>query len=121
MTRGPKALAAGDLCEAFAHTVADRPDEVAMRSSDGSVSLTWTQADAEVRAAAAGLATLGVAHGGTTAMMLSNCYEAAVIDLATLHLGAVPVSVYNSSATPQLAYLLDDSRADVLVTELAFA
>ncbi len=121
MTSGPKALAAGDLCEAFAHTVADRPDEVAMRSSDGTVSLTWSQADAEVRAAAAGLDALGVSHGGTAAMMLSNRYEAAVIDLATLHIGAVPLSVYNSSAAAQLTYLLDDSGAEVLVTEVAFA
>jgi long-subunit acyl-CoA synthetase (AMP-forming) len=115
------ALQAGNLCEAFAATVAERPDEVAMRSSDGTVSLTWSQVDAEVRAAAAGLATLGVGPNGTTAMMLSNRYEAAVVDLATLHLGAVPVSVYNSSAATQLTYLLDDSRADVLVTEAVFA
>jgi long-chain acyl-CoA synthetase len=115
------ALQAGNFCEAFAATVTERPDEVAMRSSAGVVSLTWSQVDAEMRAAAAGLATLGVGRHGTTAMMLSNRYEAAVVDLATLHLGAVPVSVYNSSAVGQLTYLLDDSRADVLVTEAAFA
>jgi long-subunit acyl-CoA synthetase (AMP-forming) len=115
------ALGAANLCEAFAATVAERPDEVAMRSSDGAVSLTWREVDAEVRAAAAGLATLGVNPNGTTAMLLTNRYEAGVIDLATLHLGAVPVSFYNSSATSQLTYLLDDSRADVLVTEAAFA
>jgi long-subunit acyl-CoA synthetase (AMP-forming) len=115
------ALAAGNLCEAFAHTVAERPDQIAMRSSAGTVSLTWSQVDAEVRAAAAGLGVLGVGVGGTTAMMLSNRYEAPVVDLATLHLGAVPVSVYNSSAASQLTYLLDDSGADVLVTEAAFA
>ncbi len=118
---GGTALEATDLCEAFACTVADRSDEVAMRSSDGTVSLTWSQVDAAVRAAAGGLAALGVAEGGTTCMMLSNRYEAAVVDLATLHLGAVPVSLYNSTATSQLVYLLDDARCDVLVTETAFA
>ncbi len=115
------ALKAGDLCEAFAATVADRPDQEAMRSSDGAISLTWTQVDAVVRRAAGGLAALGVGVGGTTCMMLSNRYEAAVVDLATLHLGAVPVSLYNSTATSQLSYLLDDARCDVLVTETAFA
>src|SRR4051812_23476362 len=115
------ALQAGDLCTAFACTVADRADQEAMRSSDGAVSLTWRQVDTEVRAAAAGLAALGVATGGTVVMMLTNRYEAAVVDLAALHAGAVPVSVYNSSATSQLTYLLDDSGADVLVTEQAFA
>lgn len=115
------ALQANDLCEAFAATVADRPDEEAMRSSDGAVSLTWAQVDAAVRQVAGGLAALGVATGGTVAMMLQNRHQAAVVDLATLHLGAVPVSLYNSTALSQLTYLLDDARCDVLVTEAAFA
>ena len=34
------ALKARNLCEAFAATVAERPDQVAMRSSDGAVSRT---------------------------------------------------------------------------------
>ncbi|WP_019874288.1 AMP-dependent synthetase/ligase [Sporichthya polymorpha] len=120
-TTSGAALQATDLCEAFACTVAERPDEEAMRASDGSVSLTWSQVDAEVRRVAGGLAALGVTTGGTTCMMLANRYQAAVTDLATLHLGAVPVSLYNSTATSQLTYLLDDARCDVLVTETAFA
>ena len=115
------ALEATDLCEAFAATVASRPDAEAMRSSDGTVSLTWAQVDEVVRQVAGGLAALGVAEGGTTAMLLQNRYQAPVVDLATLHLGAVPVSLYNSTATSQLTYLLDDARCDVLVTEAAFA
>jgi long-chain acyl-CoA synthetase len=115
------ALKATNLCEAFAATVASRPDEVAMRSSDGAVSLTWTQVDQEMRQVAGGLAALGVGPGGTTCMMLQNRYQAPVVDLATLHLGAVPVSLYNSTAPSQLTYLLDDARCDVLVTESAFA
>jgi long-subunit acyl-CoA synthetase (AMP-forming) len=115
------ALQATDLCEAFACTVADRPDQEAMRSSDGTISLTWAQVDAVVRQVAGGLRALGLAEGGTTCMLLSNRYEAPVVDLATLHLGAVPVSLYNSTATSQLSYLLDDARCDVLVTEAAFA
>jgi long-subunit acyl-CoA synthetase (AMP-forming) len=115
------ALEAGDFCEAFARTVAARADQEAMRSSDGAVSLTWAQVDDTVRRVAGGLAALGLAAGGTTTMMLTNRYEAPVVDLATLHLGAVPVSLYNSTALSQLVYLLDDSRSDVLVTEAAFA
>jgi long-subunit acyl-CoA synthetase (AMP-forming) len=85
------------------------------------VCLTWSQVDAEVRAIAAGLTALGLKPGGTVVMMLTNRYEAAVVDLAALHAGAVPVSLYNSSPAAQLTYLLDDSRADVFVTEEAFA
>ncbi|MBA3743683.1 long-chain fatty acid--CoA ligase [Sporichthya sp.] len=115
------ALQATDLCEAFAATVADRPEQEAMRSSDGAVSLTWAQVDEVVRQVAGGLGALGLGEGRTTCMMLANRYQAAVVDLATLHLGAVPVSLYNSTATSQLTYLLDDARCDVLVTETAFA
>jgi long-subunit acyl-CoA synthetase (AMP-forming) len=112
---------AGDLCEAFARTVARWADDAAMRTSDGSVELTWAEVDVMVRRTAGGLRELGVARGGTTAMVLTNRYEAAVVDLATLHLGAVPLSLYNSSSVAQLGYLVADSRADVVVTETALA
>jgi long-chain acyl-CoA synthetase len=115
------ALEAGDFCEAFARTVAQHAGDPALRSSDGAVSLTWAQFDARVREVAGGLAALGVGRAGTVALLLTNRYEASVTDMATLHLGAVPVSFYNSSPPEQLAYLLADSRADALVTERALA
>lgn len=115
------AVDAGDLCEAFARTVARKPDAAALRSSDGVTELTWREYDSVMRAAAGGLRELGVGAGGTVAMMLTNRYEAAVVDMATLHLGAVPLSVYNSSSISQLTYLFADSRADVVVTETALA
>ena len=113
----PPGLDAGDFCEAFAMAVAARGAQPALRSSDGSVELTWDEFDERVRGVAGGLAALGVGRDGTVAMLLTNRHEAAVTDMATLHLGAVPVSFYNSSSVDQLAYLLDDSRAEVIVTE----
>ncbi|HEX4109362.1 MAG TPA: AMP-binding protein [Solirubrobacteraceae bacterium] len=115
------ALQAQDLCEAFARTVASRGSEPALRSSDGAASLTWAQFDGQMRAVAGGLTGLGVGTGGTVVMLLTNRYEAAMVDMATLHVGAVPVSLYNSSAVEQLTYLFDDARADVVVSERAFA
>jgi long-chain acyl-CoA synthetase len=112
---------APDFCEAFARTVARAGDAPALRSSDGAVTLTWREFDAGMRAAAGGLADLGVGRGGTVALLLTNRYEAAVVDMATLHLGAVPVSLYNSTPVGQLTYLFTDSRAEVVVTERAFA
>ncbi len=116
-----RALDAADLCEAFARTVARGGDAPALRSSDGATTLSWRQFDERMRAAAGGLAALGVGRGGTVAMVLTNRFEAAVLDMATLHLGAVPVSLYNSTPVGQLAYLFGDSRADVVVTERLFA
>src|SRR3954462_6701958 len=92
-----------------------------MRSADRTGSLTGGHGASVVRQVAGGLAALGLGAGGTTCMMLTNRYEAAVVALATLHLGAVPVSLYNSTAPSQLVYLLDDARWDVFVTETALA
>jgi long-subunit acyl-CoA synthetase (AMP-forming) len=111
---------APELCEAFARTVARSGDNPALRSSDGTVAFTWREFDARMRAAAGGLADLGVSRGGTVALMLTNRVEAPIVDMATLHLGAVPASVYNSTPVGQLTYLFTDSRADVVVTERAF-
>ena len=121
MTEVRGAVEAPDLCEAFARTVARYADAAALRSSDGAVTLTWQEFDELMRAAAGGLADLGVGPGGTVALLLTNRYEAAVVDMATLHLGAVPVSLYNSTPAGQLTYLFTDSRADVVVTERGFA
>ncbi|WP_354699690.1 Long-chain-fatty-acid--CoA ligase FadD15 [Paraconexibacter sp. AEG42_29] len=115
----PAALDAGDLCEAFSRTVLRWGDAPALRASDGSLTLSWTAFDQCMRDVAGGLAALGVERGGTVAMLLTNRYEAAVVDMATLYIGAVPLSVYNSSSPAQLGYLLSDSRTDVLVTEAA--
>jgi long-subunit acyl-CoA synthetase (AMP-forming) len=116
-----RALDAENFCEAFARTVARFGNQPALRSSDGTTQLTWQEFDSRMRAVAGGLAALGVRAGGTVAMLLTNRYEAAVIDMATLHLGAVPLSLYNSTPTGQLTYLFADSRADVVVTERALA
>jgi long-subunit acyl-CoA synthetase (AMP-forming) len=116
-----RSVDADDLCEAFARTVARWTDAPALRSSDGATQLTWREFDARMRAAAGGLADLGVGPGGTVAMLLTNRYEAAVVDMATLHLGAVPLSLYNSTPVGQLTFLFTDCGADVVVTERAMA
>jgi long-chain acyl-CoA synthetase len=118
---GATALHAGDLCEAFARTVARYGSSPALRSSDGATTLSWREFDARMRAVAGGLSALGLAPGGTVAMLLTNRVESALIDMATLHVGAVPVSLYNTSSVEQLTYLLGDCRADVVVTESALA
>jgi long-subunit acyl-CoA synthetase (AMP-forming) len=53
-------------------------------------------------------------------MMLSNRPEALIVDVATMHLGAVPLSVYNTSSPEQVEYLLAHSDAALIVTEDAF-
>ena len=64
-----------------------------------------------------GLRELGVGPGDRIVLMLTNRPEFHAIDLAALFLGATPVSIYNSSASEQIEYLVNDCGAKVAVVE----
>ena len=64
-----------------------------------------------------GLRGLGVGPGDRIVLMLTNRPEFHAIDLAALFLGATPVSIYNSSASEQIEYLVNDCGAKVGVVE----
>ena len=116
----PAALRAATLCEAFQTTAAERSDQVALRAFGSDVTLTWAQYAARVRTIAAGLHALGVRHGDTVALMLTNRPEFCLVDTAAMHLGAVPFSVYNSFSPEQIAELLTNAESTVVVTEEQF-
>src|SRR4051812_47970297 len=97
-TQVPRALQATTLCEAFQITALERPRQPAVRSVGGAGELTFEQLRHRVRDIAAGLAGLGVRRGDTLALMMLNRPEFAACDLGALHLGAVPFSIYNTSA-----------------------
>ncbi|WP_067480275.1 AMP-dependent synthetase/ligase [Actinomadura hibisca] len=111
---------AAGLCELFQDTVAALPDRVALRSSDGRTELTWRQYGDRVRRIAAGLHALGVRRGDTVGLMLTNRPEFHLIDTAAFHLGAVPFSVYNTSAAEQIAHLFGNAGNRVVVCEEQF-
>ncbi|MFE1228485.1 AMP-dependent synthetase/ligase [Streptomyces sp. NPDC058745] len=111
---------AASLCHVFQATVAAVPDETALRSSDGTVTLTWHQYDQRVRRIAAGLASLGVGRGSTVALMLTNRPEFHLVDAAVMHLGAASYSVYNTYPADQIAHLFSVAGNDVVVCEEQF-
>ncbi len=108
------------LCAAFQHTRTVRPDQVAIRSSDGGTELTWAEYGRRVENVARGLHALGVRRGDPVALMLTNRPEFHVIDNAAIHLGATPFSIYNTLAPEQIAYLFSNARARVVVCEAQF-
>jgi long-chain acyl-CoA synthetase len=108
------------LCAAFQRTVARVPDRVALRTLGDGVSITWRQYAERVDAIARGLAALGVGPGDAVALMLVNRPEFHLADTAALHLGALTVSIYNTLPPADIAYILRDSGANVLITEAAF-
>ena len=120
MERAP-GLDGATLCEAFQLTAARFADCPALRTPGGPRALTWAQYARRVRAIAGGLAQLGVGRGDTVAMMLVNRPEFHLVDTAVMHLGAIPFSVYNSSAPEQIGYLFANAENRVVVTERRFA
>ena len=96
------------------------PDAVAIRwRNDDETWDHWTYAEYRDRVArvAAGLRDLGVSSGDRVVLMLRNVPEFHVVDLAVAVLGATPVSIYNSSAPDQIAYLAGHCDAVVAVVE----
>jgi long-subunit acyl-CoA synthetase (AMP-forming) len=114
-------LGAGSLCELFQATVAAQPDDVALRASDGGLTLTWREYGERVRQIAAGLAGLGVRRGDTVALMLTNRPEFHLVDTAAMHLGAIPFSIYNTSSPEQIEYLFSNAGNRLVIYEEQFA
>jgi long-chain acyl-CoA synthetase len=107
------------VAEAFRRTVAAHPDQVAVRTLDDAVSLTWAALARRVDAVAGGLAKLGVGHGDTVALMIGNRPEFHLVDLAVTTLGATPFSIYQTLSPEQIAYVVGDAGARLAVAETA--
>ncbi|MFF3572964.1 AMP-dependent synthetase/ligase [Nocardia jiangxiensis] len=106
--------------QAFQETLRLRPHQVALRTVGGTVQITWADYDRRVRAIAAGLAGLGVRHGDTVGIMLTNRPEFNLADTAVLHVGATPFSVYNTSSPEQIAHVFTNAGNTIVITERAF-
>jgi long-chain acyl-CoA synthetase len=112
-------IAGKTIARSFVDTVGAHGDVLALRAKDGDGWQEWTfstYAD-KVACAAAGLSALGVGAGDRVVLMLRNCPEFHVLDMAALMLGATPISIYNSSASDQLEYLVGHSEASLGIVE----
>lgn len=105
---------------AFQQTITLRPDQVALRTVGGTQEITWREYAQRVRTLAAGLAALGVRHGDTIGVMLTNRPEFNLLDTAALHLGATPFSVYNTSSPEQITHAFTNAANKVVITEQQF-
>src|SRR3954453_8385292 len=114
-----RAIGAATMAEAFRLTVEELPDQVAVRTKDDEVRLTWAQLRDRVDGLAAGLHRLGVRRGDTVALMFGNRPEFAVADLAAMTLGATPFSLYQTLTPEQVRYVIADAGARVALIEEA--
>src|ERR1700733_9861858 len=116
-----RAVDALTLTEALRRTAANHPEIVAVRTTDDSVSLTWSELLRRVEAVAGGLAKLGVGRGDTVAIMLGNRPEFHIVDLAAALLGATPFSIYLTYPPAEIQYLIGDAASKVAIVEQAYA
>ena len=78
---------------------------------------TFDDVAAKVATTAGGLRSLGVGPGDRVVLMMRNIPAFHWVDLAVLFLGATPVSIYNSSSSDQVEYLVSHCGAKVAVLE----
>ncbi len=116
-------LAGRTLIDALSDTVAGRGDEPAysdkhdVPEGESWRTLTWSQTREAALDVAAGLIQLGVGVGDTVAIMASNRIEHFLADIATVHAGGTPMSIYNTLSREQVGFVAAHARPVVVVVE----
>jgi long-chain acyl-CoA synthetase len=118
-----EALAQPNLCAAFQVTAGANVDRPALREfGDSETSaISYGEMAARVRRLAGGLAALGVKRDDTVGLMLDNRSEFHLVDLAALHLGALPYSIYNSNPAEKVIPILENAGSPVVIAEAHYA
>ncbi len=80
-------------------------------------SWTWAEAKEEIEALARGLLNLGVEKGDFIAIIGSNRPHLYWVFPAAQMIGAIPVPIYQDSASEEMAYVLDHCGARFVVAE----
>src|SRR5690625_7836513 len=93
------------LIDGFVNIVRRRGDDVALEELDGPDRVVWREYGQRVAGLAAGMSALGVEHGDTVAMMMTNRVEFRLLDTAALMLEAVAFSVYTTASPEQIAQM----------------
>ncbi len=103
----------------FYERVSSWPDDVLFRSKQGNdwIDITWKEAEGSVLEIAAGLLAEGMASNCAVALLSNNRLEWSLIDLGVLSAGALDVPLYPTSTAEQIAFILEDSGAEIIFVE----
>ena len=77
--------------------------------------LTWGYVAAQVKAAAAGLKSIGVKHGDRVIIVSENRPDFFIADLAIMSIGAVAVPTYTTNTANNHLHIINDSGARIVV------
>lgn len=103
----------------IANACARNPDGEALIA--GNIRLSWQQAVAQAARIAAGFRKLGLERGDRVAILLGNRIEFPLLLFAAAHEGLVTVLLSTRQQTPEIAYVLTDCGAKILIHEAALA
>ena len=106
------------LLQARVSRSADRP-LIAHKQETSGVwrTITAREFSEEVDAVASGLIGMGLEPGERVAIMSRTRYEWTLLDFACWTAALVPVPIYETSSAEQIAHVLADSEARLIVTE----
>ena len=76
---------------------------------------SWASARSEVLRLAAGLASIGIAHGERVGLMGPNVPQWVMADFAIQHVGGVVVPIYSSSPPDQIEHILNRTGVRVCI------
>ena len=93
------------------------PDAPALQRRNGASwdVLTWSEYGEAVRRCADALIASGIDVGDRVAIFSYNTPEWVIFDVAAMAIGAVPVGVYFSSSTEEVAEVLEQSRSRIVL------
>src|SRR3954453_22175586 len=87
----------------------------------GASRITWREVEQRSGRIAAGLRKLGLQSGDRIALLLGNRVEFVLAVFAAAHLGAITVLLSTRQQKPEIAYVLADSGAKLLIHEAMLA
>jgi long-chain acyl-CoA synthetase len=111
----------GSLADDVVANATEAPDAVAFsrRVEEGWAAVTAREFLDQVTAVAKGLVAAGVGPGDRVALMSRTRYEWTLLDYAIWFAGAVTVPIYETSSVDQIAWVVEDSGAELAVVETA--
>ncbi len=108
-----------NILRLFQDTAERRGEEPCLKHIQGGIwlSVSWTQALAQVRNLSESLKKLGVKPQDRVAILSATRYEWTLLDLAILSLGAVTVPIYHSTLPEDILHILTDSDSKIIFVE----
>ncbi|HKP43925.1 AMP-binding protein [Mycobacterium sp.] len=106
--------------ENFERTVKADPDADALVDVVANRRWTYGELNADVDVVARGLMALGIAKGDRVGIWAPNCAEWTILQYATAKIGAILVNINPAYRTHELAYVLNQSGVETLVSATAF-